>query len=85
MQEILTIATIIAPITAAVVEAIKKSTGIDKKYTPLAAVCVGVLLGAAAYFIDAEMGMRLWAGAVSGLAATGLFELGKNTAKKDVR
>lgn len=85
MQEILTIATIIAPITAAVIEAIKKSTGINKRYTPIAAVCVGVLLGAAAYFIDAEIGLRMWAGGVSGLAATGLFELGKNTTKKEVR
>lgn len=84
MQEILMIATIIAPVTSGVIEAIKKAIGVDKRFIPLAAVLAGALLGAAAYFVDAEIGMRIWAGGISGLAATGLFELGKNT-KKDVK
>jgi len=83
MQEILAIATIIAPITSGVLQALKKAIGIDKRYIPLAAVCVGVILGAAAYFVDAEICIRMWAGGISGLAATGLFELGKNTRKGD--
>lgn len=41
------------------------------------AVGLGITLGAAAYFTDAEIGFRLWAGGVSGLESVGLFELGK--------
>lgn len=81
MVEILAMATVIAPITAGLVEAIKKATGINKKYLPIAATLIGILIGAAAYFLDTEIGLRIWAGGISGLAATGLFELGKNTVK----
>lgn len=84
MQEILMIATIVAPITTALVEAIKKGFKPKERIMPLIAVVIGILLGAAAYFVDAEIGMRLWAGGISGLAATGLFELGKN-AKDDIK
>lgn len=82
MQEILTIATIIAPVTSGVMQAIKKAIGIDKQFIPLAAVFIGALLGMAAYFVDAEFGMRMWAGGISGLAATGLFELSKKATDK---
>jgi len=84
MQEILMIATIVAPITTALVEAVKKGLKPNERIMPLVAVVIGILLGAAAYFVDAEIGMRLWAGGISGLAATGLFELGKN-AKDDIK
>lgn len=79
MVEILAMATIIAPVTAGVVEAIKKATGVNKRYLPILAAVIGLIIGAAAYFLDAELGLRIWAGGISGLAATGLFELGKNT------
>ena len=78
------IATIVAPITTALVEAVKKGLKPNERIMPLVAVVIGILLGAAAYFVDAEIGMRLWAGGISGLAATGLFELGKN-AKDDIK
>ncbi|GAB3801979.1 holin [Virgibacillus kimchii] len=83
MQEILMIATIIAPVTSGLIQAIKKASNINKRYVPVMAVGTGVVLGAAAFFVDAEIGQRLWAGGISGLAATGLFELGKNTKKED--
>ena len=83
MVEILAMATIIAPVTAGVVEAIKKATGVNKKYLPILAAVIGLIIGAAAYFLDAELGLRIWAGGISGLAATGLFELGKNTVESD--
>lgn len=78
MVEILAIATVIAPVTGGLVQAIKNATQVKKRYLPVMAVGVGITLGAAAYFIDAEIGVRLWAGGVSGLASVGLFELGKN-------
>src|SRR5690625_7334775 len=84
MQEILMIATIVAPITTALVEAVKKGLKPNERIMPLVAVVIGILLGAAAYFVDAERGMRLWAGGISGLAATGLFEVGQ-LAQEDVQ
>jgi len=83
MVEILAMATIIAPVTAGVVEAIKRATGINTRYLPILAAVIGLIIGAAAYFLDAELGLRVWAGGISGLAATGLFELGKNTVEGD--
>ena len=82
MVEILAMATVIAPVTGGVVQVIKKATNVNKRYLPAIAAVVGVLLGAAATFLDADLYLRFWAGGISGLAATGLFELGKN-AKKD--
>lgn len=78
MVEILAMATVIAPVTSGVVEAIKKATKINDNLLPIIAILIGAILGGGAYFLDAEMGLRIWAGGISGLAATGLFELGKN-------
>lgn len=78
MVEILAMATVIAPVTGGLVQAVKNATQVNKRYLPLMAVGLGIGLGAAASFLDAEIGLRLWAGGVSGLASVGLFELGKN-------
>lgn len=79
MVEILAIASLIAPVTAGVVQAVKKATNVKKRYLPLMAMAVGIVLGAAAFFVDIGIGERIWAGGISGLASVGLFELGKNT------
>lgn len=84
MTEILMMASIIAPITGAVVQMIKKATRVNKRYLPAVATLVGIFLGIVAYFLDAEIGLRMWAGGISGLAATGLFELGKNSVNNEV-
>lgn len=78
MIEILAMATVIAPITSGVVQAVKKATSINDNLLPIIAILIGAILGGGAYFLDADLGLRIWAGGVSGLAATGLFELGKN-------
>lgn len=78
MIEILAMATVIAPVTSGAVQVVKKATNLNKRYLPAVATVVGIGLGAAAYFLDVELGLRIWAGGISGLAATGLFELGKN-------
>lgn len=84
MEEILILATIVAPVTAGVVEGFKKSLGLQKRYMPLIAVALGLGLGAAAFpFADAALAERLWAGGISGLAAVGLFELSKSPKKDD--
>lgn len=78
MIEILMMATIIAPVTSSLVHAIKISNRVNKRYLPLTAVVVGIGLGASATFLETELVIRMWAGGISGLAATGLFEVSKN-------
>ena len=82
MVEILAMATVIAPVTGGLLQVVKKATQVNKRYVPLMAVALGIVLGAAAVFLETDIVLRVWAGGISGLAATGLFELGKN-AKKD--
>lgn len=82
MFEILTMATIIAPVTSAFVQAIKTTGKIHKKYLPLVSILVGIGLGASATFLSTELVIRIWAGGISGLAATGLFELSKGMTEK---
>ena len=83
MVEILAMATVIAPVTGGVVQAVKKASNLNKRYLPAVATVVGIGLGAAAYFMDADLGLRIWAGGISGLAATGLFELSKHSKGDD--
>jgi len=85
MTAILAMATIITPIVSGVVEAIKRATGVNDNLLPIVAILVGVILGVLATFVvDVNTVDRVWAGGISGLAATGLFELGKNV-KDEVR
>lgn len=83
MAEILAMATVLTGVTTGVVQAFKKATNINHRYLPLMALVLGVGLGAGAYFLDAEIGLRMWAGGVSGLASVGLFEGLKSTQKDD--
>lgn len=81
MTEVLLFATILAPVILALVELVKKSVPVPKNYIPLIALLIGVFIGFAAYpFTDLQLDLRLWAGGLAGLSATGLFELG---AKRD--
>lgn len=83
MIEILAMATAISAITSGTVQAVKQTNFIKKEYLPLSAVVIGMLLGAVAVFMDIDLVSRLWAGGVSGLAAVGLFELGKQAIEGD--
>lgn len=77
MENIIIMASIIAPITTGIVEAIKKATGIRTDFIPLLSILVGTMLGGFANFLDLDIYLRLWGGAISGLASVGLFETGK--------
>lgn len=83
MEEILILATSLALVVGGVVEVVKRATGIDGRFLPLVALVVGALVGAGAYFIDAEIGMRIWAGGIAGMTAVGVFEGLKGIAKGD--
>lgn len=77
MNEVLIFATILAPIILALIELIKRTANIPKNYIPLIAFAVGIFIGfAASPFSDLDTILRLWAGGLAGLSATGLFELG---------
>lgn len=78
MVNILMMATAIAAVTNGIVQAIKQTELIPNRFLPIVAIVVGLLLGSTASFINISLVERLWAGIISGLAATGLFELGKN-------
>lgn len=78
MTNILMMATAIAAVTNGIVQAIKQSELMPKRFLPLVAIVVGIGLGASASFMNIDFVERMWAGVISGLAATGLFELGKN-------
>lgn len=82
MVEILAMATLIAPVVNGVVQAFKKATRINDNLLPILAIVIGAISGGGAYFLDADMGLRLWAGGISGLASVGLFETGKNIKKE---
>lgn len=83
MVEILAMATIIVPVTWGVLQVVKTATNANKRFIPLMAVVLGIALGIGAVFLEADLVLRIWAGGISGLAATGLFELGKNTVESD--
>ena len=79
MTEVLIFATILAPIILAVVQLFKKSFNIKNNLIPLIAFAVGLFIGfAASPFTDLDLVLRLWAGGLAGLSATGLFELMDN-------
>lgn len=79
MTEVLALATILLPVITAVTELIKRSVSVPKNAVPLIALVTGLLIGLAAYpFTDLEPALRLWAGGLSGLSSTGLYELALN-------
>ncbi|RJX23829.1 MAG: holin [Dethiobacter sp.] len=78
MHEVLMFATVILPIVTAVVEAVKRGLHLNTRYAPLLSIVLGVVIGALAYpFTDFGLVERLWAGALAGLGAMGLFDLGQ--------
>lgn len=75
MQEVLLFATVIAPVIMALVELVKSTVKFPKNYVPLVALIIGLGVGYAAQpFTDLDLVLRLWAGGLAGLSATGLYE-----------
>ncbi|MED2942404.1 holin [Bacillus swezeyi] len=79
METVLIFASVLSPIILALVELVKKTFRVPKNLIPLVSLLIGLLIGAAAYpFTGLDLVLRLWAGGLAGLTATGLFEIGKN-------
>lgn len=80
MESILTAATIIVPVVMAVTTIYKATFGGGKRL-PLINLALGIVVGAlwALSFAPKELVLYLWAGALSGMAAGGFYDLGVNT------
>lgn len=80
MEIILIFAGVITAVTAGIVQVIKKSTSLDSKLMPLISLFIGTLVGAATLFIpelntELSTGGQILGGLISGLAASGAFDL----------
>ena len=76
MTDVLIFSTIISPVILALVELVKGTFPIRKNYIPLTALVLGLAVGYLGDpFTELDLTLRLWAGGLAGLAATGLFEL----------
>ncbi len=71
-EQVLLLVSVLTPIVAAIVELIKH-VGLNTRYAPLVAVATGIVLAALYAFGSIELTMRLWAGLLAGLAASGFY------------
>ncbi|MBU5673266.1 holin [Paenibacillus brevis] len=77
MNNVLAFASVLAVFVLALVQLVKTTVNLPKNIIPLVGVVIGVMVGAAATpFTELDLSLRLWAGGLAGLSATGLFELG---------
>lgn len=92
MEQIIAFAAVIAVITTALTQVVKKASVIPKNIIPVVAIALGAAVGGVSVFIpeiatELSIGARILAGLISGLMATGLWETFKkrtgNTARKD--
>lgn len=80
MEEVMTFASIISPVVIALVQLVKKTVTVNKRYLPLISLLTGLVVGFLAWpFTELDVVLRLWAGGFAGLAASGLYSLGKKT------
>lgn len=84
IDTIIIFASALSVLTLAIVQLVKTSTNIPNKLMPLISTLIGLIVGAVALFIpeitgDLSVGGHLLAGAVSGLSASGLYDLASKT------
>lgn len=89
MEQIIAFSAIIAVITGALTEVVKRTKKVPKNFLPLASMVIGLVLGGLTSFIpelvtELSFGGRLLAGVISGLMATGIWETFKNQKGKNV-
>ncbi|KRM54636.1 holin [Lacticaseibacillus sharpeae] len=80
LMQLIIIAVVIAPITTAVVQGIKQAAGISDKICILVAILVGIILAglwALTFGHVDQIGPYLMAGLLSGLSASGLYDITK--------
>lgn len=78
MAEVLIYTSVLTPIVIALIEVIKKAVNLKVNLIPLISLFVGLAIGYLGQnFTDLDLVNSLWAGALAGLSAVGLFEVGK--------
>jgi len=76
LEAVLTFASLLAVFVLAAVQLVKNTVKMPSNIVPVIGLIIGLLIGAAAYpFTTLDITLRLWAGGLAGLSATGLFEL----------
>jgi hypothetical protein len=76
LTDVLAYASVLAVFVLALVQLVKNNIAMPKNLIPFVGLVIGLLIGAAAYpFTELGLVLRLWAGGLAGLSATGLFEL----------
>ena len=76
LVSVLAYASVLAVFVLAAVELVKRTVTLPSNIVPFVGLVIGLIIGAAAYpFTDLALVLRLWAGGLAGLSATGLFEL----------
>ncbi|WP_244444650.1 holin [Paenibacillus camerounensis] len=79
LDNVMTFASVLAVFVLALVQLIKNNINLPRNAIPFAGLAIGMLIGTAAYpFTELDIVLRLWAGGLAGLSATGLFELAFN-------
>ncbi|WP_313637821.1 holin [Paenibacillus sp.] len=76
LDDVMAFASILAVFVLALVQLVKNNINIRRNVVPIIGLLIGLLIGAVAYpFTELDIVLRLWAGGLAGLSATGLFEL----------
>lgn len=76
LDDVMAFASMLAIFVLALVQLVKKSIKLPRNAVPVVGFMIGLLTGVAAYpFTELDLVLRLWAGGLAGLSATGLFEL----------
>jgi len=82
MNEVLAFSTVLMPLVVALVEVVKRVATLEARHTPVVALVTGIIVGiAASPFTEFMLLERAWAGAIAGLGAMGLFDLGRKMRK----
>lgn len=79
LNHVLAFASVLAVFVLSLVQLVKSVMNVPKNIVPVVGLIIGLIIGAAAYpFTELGLVLRIWAGGIAGLSATGLFELAFN-------
>ncbi|GIO84514.1 hypothetical protein J25TS5_14460 [Paenibacillus faecis] len=76
LNSVLAFASALAVFVLALVQLVKHAVNLPKNIVPVIGLLIGIMVGVAAFpFTELGLVLRIWAGGLAGLSATGLFEL----------
>ena len=75
MNDAVLVAIVLAPLTTGIIEVVKQTLNVDKRYLPILSVVVAVLIAVAlAIGTGQEIVQYVLVGVVGGLSASGLYD-----------